>query len=78
MKRSTFIRILAKINTISNDVSVVENFNNKSLITFNVPMIIGETSLQKKAFERLLHYATYYKIVPENDQLAITVTFAWE
>jgi hypothetical protein len=75
MKRSTFIRILNTIKKVSNNVSAVENFNNKSLVVFKMATIIGETSLQQKGFRKLVGYASYFKIIPEGDELVITVEF---
>ena len=77
MRRSTVIRILKTIRQVSNNVSVVENFNNKSLVIFTIPYIIGETPLQQKSFQKLLVYASYYKIVPDNNELVVTVEFEW-
>lgn len=78
MKRSTFIRILKTIKLVSNNVSVVENFNRKSLVIFKTPAILGETPVQQKSFQKLLAYASYYKIIPENNELVITVEFDWQ
>jgi hypothetical protein len=75
MKRSTFIRILKAIKQVSNNVSTVENFNNKALVVFKIPSVIGETPLQQKAFRKLVNHASYFRIVPENEELVITVEF---
>lgn len=78
MKRSTFIRIFNAIKQVSNNVSVVENFNHNSLVIFKIPEIVGETPIQRKAFQKLLTHACYYRIVPEQNELVITVQFEWE
>lgn len=78
MKRSSFIRILNTIKLVSNNVSVVENFNNKALVAFKIPKIIGETPIQQKSFQKLLSHASYYCIVPENAELEITLEFEWK
>jgi hypothetical protein len=44
-------------------------------VVFKVPHIIGETSMQKKAFQKLVAHASYFRIVPENKELLITVEF---
>lgn len=75
MKRSTFIRILKTIKQVSNNVSAVENFNHRALAVFRIPCIIGETPLQQKAFQKLVTYASYFRIVPENGELVVTVQF---
>ncbi|MDR3564333.1 MAG: hypothetical protein P4N59_23250 [Negativicutes bacterium] len=75
MKRSTFIRILKTIKQVSNNVSVIENFNCKALVVFKLPCIIGETPLQQKAFRKLMAHPTYFRIAPENGELEITVEF---
>ena len=78
MKRATFIRILAGIKLVSNNVSVVENFNNKALITIQVPEIIGETPKQFRSFQKVLSYCSYYSIRPEGEGLVVTLEFEWE
>jgi hypothetical protein len=75
MKRSTFIRILKTIKQVSNNVSAVENFNRKALVVFKIAGIIGETPAQQKAFRKLVAYASYFQIIPENKELEITVEF---
>ncbi|WP_312338483.1 hypothetical protein [Anaerospora hongkongensis] len=75
MKRSTFIRIAKTIRQASNNVTVVENFNNKALVLIRIPSIIGESPQQQKSFRKLLAYASYYSIVPENEALLITLEF---
>jgi len=78
MRRVTILRILAAIKLVSNNVSIVENFNNKALVTFKVPEIIGETPKQHRLFQKLLAYSTYYSIKPEGNDLAIILTFEWK
>ncbi|MDR3563653.1 MAG: hypothetical protein P4N59_19770 [Negativicutes bacterium] len=75
MKRGSFIRILKTIKLVSNNVSVVENFKNKALVVFKIPFIIGETPLQQKAFRKLVTYASYFKIAPDNEEIVLTVEF---
>jgi len=75
VKRSTFIRILKTIKQVSNNVSTVENFNNKALVVFKIPSIIGETAMQQKAFQKFVAYASYFRIIPENEELQITAEF---
>jgi hypothetical protein len=75
MKRSTFIRILKAIKQVSNNVSAVENFNRKALVAFTMPSIIAETPIQQKALRKLVEHASYFKIVPGNDDIVITVEF---
>lgn len=77
MKRSTFLRILKTINLVSNNVSTVENFNHKAIVVFKIPAIIGETPIQQKAFRKLIFYASYFKIVPEDNVLVVTAEFDW-
>ncbi len=78
MKRATFVRILAAIKLVSNNVSVVENFNNKALVTLKVPEIIGESPKQFRSFQKLLSYASYYSIKPEANGLLITLQYEWQ
>jgi hypothetical protein len=78
MRRVIILRILSAIKLISNNVSVVENFNNKALVTFKVPAIIGETHKQRRLFQKLLAYSTYYSIKPEGSDLIIILTFEWK
>lgn len=78
MKRATFIRILTAIKLVSNNVSVVENFNNKALVTVRVPEITGESSKQKRSLQKLLTRSSYYSIQPEGEELTITLAFEWE
>lgn len=78
MRRAAFIRMLTAIKLISNNVSVVENFNNKALITIRVPEISGESPKQFRTLRNVLSYCTYYSIRPEAGELAITLEFSWE
>lgn len=78
MRRSTFIRILTGIKLVSNNVSSVENFNNKALITVRVPEIVGDSPKMIKAFRKVLSYCSYYSIKPDNNELLVTLEFQWE
>lgn len=78
MKRATFIRILTGIKLVSNNVSVVENFNNKALVTVRVPEITGESHKQFRSFQKLLSYCSYYSIRPDGNELLVTLSFSWE
>lgn len=78
MRRSTFIRILSGIKLVSNNVSVVENFNNKALVTIRVPEITGESPKQIRSFQKVLSYCSYYSIKPEGDELIVTLSFEWK
>lgn len=78
MKRATFIRILAAIKLVSNNVSVVENFNNKALVTLKIPEIVGESSKQFRSFQKLLSYSSYYSIKPDTNGLVITLEYEWK
>ncbi|MEN6412381.1 MAG: hypothetical protein ABFC84_06385 [Veillonellales bacterium] len=77
MKRATFIHILTGVKLVSNNVSVVENFNNKALITIRVPEIIGESPKQVRSFQKLLSHSSYYSIKADGNELIITLTFEW-
>ncbi|MDU2066438.1 MAG: hypothetical protein E6713_16605 [Sporomusaceae bacterium] len=77
MRRATFIRILTGIKLVSNNVSVVENFNNKALVTIRVPEIIGETPKQIRSFQKLLGRASYYSIRSEDNEIVVTLSFEW-
>jgi hypothetical protein len=63
---------------VSNNVSVVENFNNKALVTVQVPEIIGESPKQFRSFQKVLSYCSYYSIKPERDGLLVTLEFEWQ
>ncbi len=78
MRRSTFIRILSGIKLVSNNVSVVENFNNKALVIIRVPEITGESPKQFRSFQKVLSYCSYYSIKPEGDELIVTLSFEWK
>ncbi|CUH96739.1 hypothetical protein P22_2829 [Propionispora sp. 2/2-37] len=78
MKRATFIRILKGMKLVSNNVSVVENFNNKALVTVRVSEMIGESHKQIRSFQKVLAHCTYYCIRPDGDGLTITLEFQWE
>lgn len=78
MRRATILRILSAIKLVSNNVSIVENFNNKALVIIKVPEIIGESPKQFRSFQKLLAYSTYYSIKPDGNELAITLTFEWK
>jgi hypothetical protein len=78
MRRSTFIRILSGIKLVSNNVSVVENFNNKALVIIRVPEITGESRKQFRSFQKVLSYCSYYSIKPEGDELIVTLSFEWK
>lgn len=78
MRRSTFIRILSGIKLVSNNVSVVENFNNKALVIIRVPEITGESAKQFRSFQKVLSYCSYYSIKPEGDELIVTLSFEWD
>jgi hypothetical protein len=77
MRRATFIRILAGIKLVSNNVSIVENFNNQALISFRLPEITSSPK-QSKYLQKILVRSSYYSIKPDGDQLIITLEFAWE
>jgi hypothetical protein len=78
MKRATFIRILTAIKLVSNNVSVVENFNNKALVNIKVREIVGESPKQFRSFRKLLSYCSYYSIKPAGDELIVTLEFDWK
>lgn len=78
MKRSTFIRILSGIKLVSNNVSIVENFQNKALVTVRVPEITGQSPKQIRSFQKVLSSCSYYSIKPDGDQLTITLSFEWD
>ncbi|VBB05234.1 Hypothetical protein LUCI_0441 [Lucifera butyrica] len=78
MRRATFIRILAGIKLVSNNVSIVENFNNKALVTIRVPEIVGESPKQFRSLKKVLSYCSYYSIRPDDDELVITLEFEWQ
>lgn len=78
MKRSTFIRILSGIKLVSNNVSIVENFQNKALVIIRVPEITGESPKQFRSFQKVLSSCSYYSIKPDGDQLLVTLTFEWD
>ncbi len=78
MKRSTFIRILSGIKLVSNNVSIVENFQNKALVIIRVPEVTGESAKQFRSFQKVLSSASYYNIKPDGDQLLVTLTFEWD
>lgn len=78
MRRAKFLRILSAIKLVSNNVSIVENFNNKALVTIKVPEITGESPKQIRSFQKLLSHSTYYSVKPEGSELIITLTFEWD
>jgi len=78
MKRSTFIRILSGIKLVSNNISVVENFNNKALVIIRVPEITGQSQKQIRSFQKVLSNCSCYSIRPEGDELIITLEFEWK
>ena len=78
MRRATFIRILTAIKLLSNNVSVVENFNNKALVTVRVPEITGDSPKQFRSVRKVLSYCSYYNIRPEAGELVVTLEFSWE
>jgi len=78
MRRATFIRILAGVRLISNNVSCVENFNNKSLIIVRIPEIIGESRRMIKSFLKVLSLCSYYSIKSDGKELLVTLEFQWE
>ena len=78
MRRATFIRILSGIKLVSNNVSSVENFNNKSLITVRVPEIVGDSPKKIKSFLKVLSYCSYYSIMSDGKELLVTLEFQWE
>lgn len=77
MRRATFIRILTGVKLVSNNVSVVENFNNQALVTVRVPEIVGETPKQIRSFQKLLSHASYYSIRSEDGEIVVTLSFEW-
>lgn len=78
MTRSAFIRILTGIKLVSNNVSVVENFNNKALVIIKISEIIGESPKQFRSFQKVLSRCSYYSIRAEGDELIVTLTFEWK
>lgn len=78
MKRATFIRILTGMKLVSNNVSVVENFNNKALVTVRIPEIVGESPKQFRSLQKVLSYASYYSIRPEGNELILTLQYEWK
>ena len=78
MKRATFIRILTGIKLVSNNVSIVENFNNKALITVRVPELVAESPKQNRSLQKVFTRSSYYSIKPEGDELTITLEFEWD
>lgn len=78
MKRATFIRILTGIKLVSNNVSVVENFNNKALVNIRVPEVIAESPKQFRSLKKILSYCSYFSIRPEGDGLIVTLAFEWK
>lgn len=78
MNRATFIRILTAIKLVSNNVSVIENFRNKALITIQVPEVVGESAKQLRSLRKVLSYCSYVNIKPENDGLVVTLEFEWD
>ena len=77
MKRATFIRILTGIKLVSNNVSSVENFKNRALVSIRVPEILGESPKQIRSFQKVLSRSNYYNIKPEGNELIITLEFEW-
>lgn len=77
MRRETFIRILTAIKLVSNNVSVVENFNNKALVTVRVPEIVGDSHKQFRSFRKVLSYCSYFSVKPEAGELVVTMEFEW-
>ncbi|BBB91175.1 MAG TPA: hypothetical protein PKA28_11465 [Methylomusa anaerophila] len=77
MRRATFIRILTAIKLVSNNVSVVENFNNKALVTIRVREITGESAKQFRSFRKVLSYCSYFNVKAEDGGLAVTLEFEW-
>lgn len=78
MKRSTFIRILTGIELVSNNVSCVENFNNKALITLRVPQIAGDSRKKIRSLLKVISHCSYYSIKPDGKELLVTLEFQWE
>lgn len=78
MKRTNFIRILTAIKLVSNNVSVIENFNNKALVTVRVPEIAGDSPKQFRTLRKVLSYCSYFSVRAEEDELLVTLEFNWE
>jgi len=78
MNRATFIRILTAIKLISNNVSVIENFRNKALVTIQVPEIVGDSTKQLRSLRKILSYCSYFSIKAEAGGLVVTLEFDWE
>jgi hypothetical protein len=78
MRRSNFIRILTAIKLISNNVSVIENFNKKALVTVRVPEIVGDSPKQLRTLRKALSYCSYFNIKAEEGELLVTLEFNWE
>lgn len=78
MRRATFIRILTAIKLISNNVSIVENFNNKALVTVRVPEIAGDSPKQFRSLRKVLSYCSYFSVRAEAGELVVTLEFNWD
>ena len=78
MRRETFIRILTAIKLISNNITVVENFNNKALVIVRVPKIAGDSPKQLRSLRKILSHCSYFSVQPEAGELAVTMEFNWE
>lgn len=78
MRRELFIRILSAIKLVSNNVSVVENFNNKALVTIRVPEIAGDSPKQFRSLRKILSYCSYINIKPEDGELVVILEFSWD
>lgn len=78
MRRAAFIRVLTAIKLISNNVSVIENFNNKALITVRVPEITGDSTKQFRTLRKVLSYCSYLSVRAEEGELVVTLEFNLE
>ena len=78
MRRANFIRILTAIKLVSNNVSVIENFNKKALVTIRVPEIVGDSPKQFRTLRKVLSYCSYFSVRAEDGELVVTLEFNWE
>jgi len=78
VRRATFIRILAGIKLISNNVSCVENFNNQALITVRIPEISGDSPKKIRSFRKVLSYCSYYSVRADGKDILVTMEFRWD
>ncbi|HMM23056.1 MAG TPA: hypothetical protein PKA10_20295 [Selenomonadales bacterium] len=75
MHRGKFVEILEGIKNNFNNVSVIENFRNKALVTIRTPAIVVESKVRQRVFRQVLDNCTNYSIRPESNELTITLEF---